>query len=198
MGCEVELKDIGATVKYRGKNVLQGRKCTNNHLWFVKLVNGSTNNAETNARTPQLTQPKHPQAANVAAHHVPNPTCHPSYAPTPPQSNMIPHHGAFSMIPTSSHAQLAMFYHQCVGSPPVSTFVKAIRNGQFRSFPGLTAELITKHLPPSKATAKGHMVRQRQGVQSTRNQRQQIQDARLELADMNPPQEACAAHAPYT
>ena len=193
-GCEVELKDIGATVKYRGKIVLQGKKCTNNHLWFVKLVNGSTNDAEHKPRTPPLTQAKSQPAANTAAHRTTHPTYHPTYAPTQATPNITPHHGAFNMVPTSSHAQLAMFYHQCIGSPPVSTFVKAIRNGQFRSFPGLTAELITKHLPPSKATAKGHMVRRRQGVQATRSQRKQIQDAHLELADMNPPQEACAAH----
>ena len=203
-GCQVELKDIGATVKYRGKIVLQGKKCTNNHLWFVKLVNDSTENAKEKSGGPILIQEQHPQSANAIAHKpaqpnwpphkMPNPTSYPTYPPTCPLPNMVPHHGAFSMIPTSSHAQLAMFYHQSVGSPPASTFVKAIRNGQFKSFPGLTAELITKHLPPSKATAKGHMVRKRQGVQSTRSQRKEILDARLELADMNPPQEACAAN----
>ena len=36
------------------------------------------------------------------------------------------------------------------------------------------------------------MVRTCQGVQSTRSQRQEIIDTRLEVDDMNPPQEACA------
>ena len=37
------------------------------------------------------------------------------------------------------------------------------------------------------------MVRVRQGVRSTRSQHDEVKDARLELADMNPPQEECAA-----
>ena len=117
-----------------------------------------------------------------------------THIPTYMAANAVSHqHAAFSIITTSSRAQLAMYHHQSLGSPPASTLLKAIRNHQLRTFPGLTTELISKHLPPSKATAKGHMVRTRQGVQSTRNQRQQIIDARLQVDDMNPPQEACAA-----
>ena len=38
------------------------------------------------------------------------------------------------------------------------------------------------------------MVHTRQGMQSTRNQRREIVDARLQVDDTNSPQEACAAN----
>ena len=43
------------------------------------------------------------------------------------------------------------------------------------------------------ATDKGHMIRKRSGVQSTRNRPKEILDARKQVDDMNPPQEACPA-----
>ncbi|KAL7538190.1 hypothetical protein ACHAXR_008359, partial [Thalassiosira sp. AJA248-18] len=86
-----------------------------------------------------------------------------------------------------------MFYHQCLCSPTVSTLIKAIRNQQLKSWPGLTIELIKKHLPPASATARGHMVRTRQGTNSTRNMRQEIIDARTEADSINPPEQVCTA-----
>lgn len=150
-GCQVELKDIGATVKYRGRNGLQGRKCTTNNFWFIKLVKGGT--SKSNNKTPQNHSSTHFGTQAVAQFHQP------------------PNQLAYISILTSSHIQLAMFHHQSAVSPPASTSIEAIRNGQFKSFLGLTATLIAKHLPPSKATVKGHMVCTRQGGCYDRNQR---------------------------
>ena len=58
-------------------------------------------------------------------------------------------------------------------------------------FPGLTYKIISKYLPDQLATAKGHMIRKRSGVQSTRSNRGDIIDARKQVDDMNPTQEAC-------
>jgi len=72
--------------------------------------------------------------------------------------------------------------------------LKAIRNGQLASFPGLTYEIISKHLLPSIGTDKGHMVRTRhQGARSTRSQRQDILDARKSVDEMHPPEQVCTA-----
>ena len=71
--------------------------------------------------------------------------------------------------------------------------LKAIRNNQLVSFPGLTYELISKHLPPSSATDKGHMVRTRQGACSTRSNQKDILDARQSLDDMHPKEQICNA-----
>jgi len=74
-----------------------------------------------------------------------------------------------NIIPTSSREELAMYYYQTLYSPPKSTLLKANKNQQLRSFPGLTYKLIVKYLPPSTATDKGYMVQTRQGVRSTKS-----------------------------
>jgi hypothetical protein len=43
-------------------------------------------------------------------------------------------------------AELAQYLHAACFSPVPSTFVQAIKKGHFITWPGLTAELITKHL----------------------------------------------------
>ena len=92
----------------------------------------------------------------------------------------------------STKAETAEFYHQSLFSPPTTTLLKAIKNNQLNSFPGLVPSLL-KHLPPSTATAKGHMHRNRKGLRSTRAKTKEIKDARLDLEDMNPPQQICSA-----
>ncbi len=93
---------------------------------------------------------------------------------------------------TSTKAEMVQFYHQSLFSPPVVTLLKAVNNEQLDSFPGLIPSLL-KHLPPSTATAKGHMHKNRKGLMSTRSTAQATKDARLDLADMNPPQQVCSA-----
>ena len=46
-----------------------------------------------------------------------------------------------------SKPELALFYHQCLGSPAITTLLKAIKYNQLESFPGLTYELISRRLP---------------------------------------------------
>ena len=70
-------------------------------------------------------------------------------------------------------------------------FTQGYKNKQLETFPGLTYELINHHLPESTATHKGHMVRQRQGHQSTRNQQKAILDARAQVDNMHPPEHIC-------
>jgi hypothetical protein len=60
-----------------------------------------------------------------------------------------------------------MFYHAAAGYPVPSTWIKAIQAGNYTTWPALTATLITKHLPKSAATVKGHMQGQRQNIRST-------------------------------
>ena len=50
----------------------------------------------------------------------------------------------------------------------VPTLIKAINNGHLTTFPGLTLNLIRKHLRPSIPTAKGHIKQERQNIQSTK------------------------------
>ena len=45
--------------------------------------------------------------------------------------------------------------------------MKAVKNGNFQTWPGLSPELITKHLKPTIATQFGHLNQERQNLQST-------------------------------
>ena len=67
-----------------------------------------------------------------------------------------------------SKKQLVIYYHKCCFSPVISTWVKAIKNGNFSSWPGLTARLVTKYLGKSLATQKGHLHQQHKNVWSTK------------------------------
>ena len=63
---------------------------------------------------------------------------------------------------------IARYLHACCLSPPTSTFSKAISNNNFITWPGLTVNLIQKHLPKSMYTYQGHMHTERKGLQSTK------------------------------
>jgi hypothetical protein len=73
-------------------------------------------------------------------------------------------HAAHNAYQTSSKAKLIQFLHQCAFSPPPSTWIKAINNNQFSSWPGLTADAVRRYLPDSTATAKGQMKKTPAGV----------------------------------
>ena len=66
-------------------------------------------------------------------------------------------------------SDLAEFLHGCACGPVSSTFVTAIQNKHFVTWPGLTPDLIRKHLPPSRATVKSHLHQESQGLQSTKH-----------------------------
>ena len=71
--------------------------------------------------------------------------------------------------------------------------LRTIRNGQLQQFPDLAYKLIARHLPQSTATDKGHMIRTRSGVPSTRSQQQDVINARIFVGEMNPSEQICTA-----
>ena len=58
--------------------------------------------------------------------------------------------------------------HAAAGFPVKATWITAIKNGHYDTWPNLTAELADKYFPESAATQKGHMKKQRQNVRSTK------------------------------
>ena len=70
---------------------------------------------------------------------------------------------------------LATYLHAACFSPVVSTFIKAINNNHFTTWPGLTAAIISKYLPASLATAKAHINQERQKLQSTKQTQPVVQ-----------------------
>ena len=67
-----------------------------------------------------------------------------------------------------THTDLASYLHAACFSPVRSTFASAISKNFFKTWPGLTPELIRKHLPPVIATTQGHLHQERQHLQSTK------------------------------
>ena len=73
------------------------------------------------------------------------------------------------LLQNKTNQQLAKYLHACCYSPSKSIFLKAIKNGNFLSWPGLDSKLIEKHLQTPVATAKGHLDQERRNLQTTKN-----------------------------
>lgn len=65
-------------------------------------------------------------------------------------------------------AEFVAFCHAALGSPTLSTFLRALRAGWLSTWPRLTAKIVAANPPASKATALGHLDLNRQGQRSTR------------------------------
>jgi hypothetical protein len=66
-----------------------------------------------------------------------------------------------------SIAGLIGYYHAAAGAPVKSTWLAAIKAGNYASWPGLSYALAAKYCPCPDATLKGHMAQSRQHVRST-------------------------------
>jgi hypothetical protein len=77
-------------------------------------------------------------------------------------------HAAHNTYASTTKADHVKFLHAACGSPVPSTWLQAIEDGHFTSWPGLTTDFVRKHLPMSPATVKGHLHQQRQNVRSTK------------------------------
>ena len=64
-------------------------------------------------------------------------------------------------------SDLVTFYHRALFCPTPATWISAIKKGYFATWPGLTPDLVTKHLPRSINTDLGHTKLIRQHVRST-------------------------------
>ena len=61
------------------------------------------------------------------------------------------------------------YLHGAAGFPTKATWIKAIQNGSYLSWPLVNVKNVNKFFPESEETQKGHMRTQRQGVLSTKN-----------------------------
>ncbi len=62
------------------------------------------------------------------------------------------------------------FLHAAVGYPTKATWLRAIKNGYYATWPTITTASVTVHFPKSIETIKGHTKKQRQNVRSTKVQ----------------------------
>ena len=68
---------------------------------------------------------------------------------------------------SSSVLGLVHRLHACAGFPKPDTWIKAINNGCFIGWPGLTVSRVRKHLGKHEMTAMGHPKSHRQGTRTT-------------------------------
>ncbi len=152
-GCKVLLTKIGRMIKFKGKTIICGHKCTNTGLWMIPL-------RDKVGLAPTMDKPTNP--------------------PIQPLIANITH-----MRDTSTPREYMLFLDQSLGSPPINTLLQAlVHNAELQTIPGLTAELINKHLHNSP-TNKGHLHRVRQHVASTHNNQKAIISARHLVDDYN-------------
>jgi hypothetical protein len=78
-----------------------------------------------------------------------------------------PGHYAHNVYEQKSIQYTITYLHACCFSPVQDTWIKAIQNGQFATWPSITVENVRKYLPKSDATAKGQMNQIRQNIRST-------------------------------
>jgi hypothetical protein len=75
---------------------------------------------------------------------------------------------------SNNQKDLINYLHAACFSPVKSTWITAIKNGNFSSWPGLTEHAVEKHLSKSTSTTKGHLNQQRQNARTIK-----IKDAKV-------------------
>ena len=83
----------------------------------------------------------------------------------PPKSEAVS-----NVFELRTQPEIVRYYHAAAGFPTKATWLKAIKNNQYSSWPGLTPEIVDKHVPESEETQKGHMKKQKAGIRSTSKQ----------------------------
>ena len=71
-------------------------------------------------------------------------------------------------------SDLANFLLASCFSPVKSTLLRAIKNNHFTTWPGMEYTFMNKHLSTNIATVKGHLNQERQHLQSTKENTNQV------------------------
>jgi hypothetical protein len=61
-------------------------------------------------------------------------------------------------------SQTVKYLYAAAGFPVEDTWTKAIKAGNFNTWPTITPSMVQRHFPESDETQKGHMKKQRQRV----------------------------------
>ena len=109
------------------------------------------------------------------------------------QTQLRQHHCNI-IVDTKNISDLIAFYHECLFCPTKSTWLRAIKGKKFPTWPGLTAERVTKFFPTTAATAHGHLDQEQQNLRSTKNIIPFTDDELQDINDdLRPQQEADTA-----
>ncbi len=67
-----------------------------------------------------------------------------------------PAEAIFNVYKLKTQPELVRYHHASAGFPTKPTWLATIKNKQYASWPGLTAEGVQRHFPDSEETHKGH------------------------------------------
>ena len=84
---------------------------------------------------------------------------------------------ANSVYELSSTEEAFKWIHAVCGYPVNSTWLKAIKAGNFTGWPMLTARNVSKHYPETTETPKGHLNQSRKNVLSTKTKPKLLEEA---------------------
>eukprot|EP00804_Cyclotella_cryptica_P018738 CCRYP_007224-RA/>CCRYP_007224-RA protein AED:0.34 eAED:0.32 QI:0/0/0/1/0/0/2/0/496 len=90
---------------------------------------------------------------------------HPLHNTDPTTTHRVHTHLRTHDLPTTR--ALVAFLHATAGYPVKSTWLQAIKNRFYNSWPGLTYTLVAKFCPNADATIQGHMAQPQQHIRST-------------------------------
>ena len=85
-----------------------------------------------------------------------------------PDSEPPPTEAIFNVFELKKQPEIVRYYHAAAGFPNKPTWIKAINNKQYASWPGLTSEIVQKCYPESEETLKGHARKFKSGLRSTK------------------------------
>jgi hypothetical protein len=152
-GCREIFNASTVNIINNHKLILQGQRNLTNGMWVIQLPAHDGDAPPVTAPSPNK-----PIACSTS-----NQTTHANIT-TPAPKQAI----ACSAIEHKTKVDLVTFLHAACFSPATSTFLRNVKAGYFATWPGLTPELITKHLPKSIASVKGHLNQQHKNVRSTK------------------------------
>ena len=145
---EVRIYDMSNTeVTTSRAAVLKGWRLPDENLWRIPLL-PQHNVSQPNADNPATTIKLSPQQVLQA-----NPP------PVPEHIN--------SVYDLKTKPELIRYYHAAAGFPTKPTWIAAIRNNQYKSWPGLDGRTAAKYFPDSNEMWRGHGRKIKSGLRST-------------------------------
>ena len=128
--------------------ILRGWRVPSEGLWRFPLVPDAASICNLNTQTAILKH--HPQAVLARK--------------PPPRAE-----GVNNVYELKAKPELIRYYHAAAGFPTKPSWLAAIRNGHYHSWPGLDAETAAKYFPESDEMWKGHGRKIRSGLRSTKS-----------------------------
>ena len=85
-----------------------------------------------------------------------------------PPARLPPQDAVFNVFKLKTQHELVQYLHASASFPTEPAWLRAVKNRQYASLPGLTPKVITKHFPKSEEILKGHARKTKSSQRSTK------------------------------